>query len=107
MYNLAMSDVKSMQWRRLTAEAAAIVLSILLAFAIDAWWQFRGDREAEQVVLANLLVEFKRNRVELDRTLRSLTENQDAAQRLLTFTGRDLTGEDSAAIKQEINKMNF
>ncbi len=29
-------------WRRLLIEGTAIVLSILLAFAIDAWWQ---DRE--------------------------------------------------------------
>lgn len=32
---------------RLTGEALAIVLSILLAFAIDAWWQERAEYREE------------------------------------------------------------
>lgn len=42
-------------WKRLFVEAAAIVGSILLAFAIDAWWDDRQRDESEQVVLQTLL----------------------------------------------------
>ncbi|MGB5165798.1 MAG: hypothetical protein WBN61_11105 [Woeseiaceae bacterium] len=38
-----MTDLKNMPWGRLAVEAAAIVGSILLAFAIDAWWHGRKD----------------------------------------------------------------
>jgi hypothetical protein len=54
------------QWQRLFAEAAAIVLSILLAFAIDAWWGDRSDRRAEQILLQRLRADF----LEIKSTLR-------------------------------------
>ncbi len=48
-------------WRRLSLEAGAIVGSILLAFAIDAWWDTRQARAEEQLVLAALKSEFQHN----------------------------------------------
>lgn len=42
-YNPKMTDTQKLPWKRLLAEATAIVLSILLAFAIDAWWEDRMD----------------------------------------------------------------
>ena len=30
---------QTIRWRRLLTEGAVIVASILLAFAIDAWWE--------------------------------------------------------------------
>ena len=45
-------------WKRLTVEATAIVVSILLAFGIDAWWDERGERKAEVVLLERLLADF-------------------------------------------------
>lgn len=44
---------------RITAEVVAIVVSILLAFAIDAWWDERGERLEEQRVLQQLTEEFE------------------------------------------------
>jgi len=45
-------------------DVIAIVLSILLAFTIDAWWDERKERAEEQEVLASLYVEFEANRDE-------------------------------------------
>ena len=42
----------------MTAEGAAIVVSILLAFAIDAWWEERQERTEEQQILLDLADEF-------------------------------------------------
>lgn len=36
-----MTETQSIAWRRLSIEATVIVASILLAFAIDAWWEER------------------------------------------------------------------
>lgn len=41
-------------WARISAEAAAIVVSILLAFAIDAAWQHRGEVAEEREILVGL-----------------------------------------------------
>ena len=57
-----MNDVNNIQWKRLSVEAAAIVASILLAFAIDAWWEEQQDRRTESEILSRLHDEFTLNR---------------------------------------------
>jgi len=52
-------------WKRIAVEAVAIVASILLAFAIDAWWDERQERIEETEVLLGLKSEFSRYREEL------------------------------------------
>jgi hypothetical protein len=58
------------QPRRLFGEGIAIVLSILLAFSIDAWWDVRRDRAEEQDVLGALQQEFLANRAEAAGVIR-------------------------------------
>ena len=38
-----MKIIKQIQWVRIFSEGTAIVVSILLAFAIDAWWERRSE----------------------------------------------------------------
>ena len=56
-----MNQTQSIPWKRISVEAAAIVASILLAFAIDAWWDERNERIEEKEILQSLLVEFEIN----------------------------------------------
>ena len=49
------------QLRSRLAEATAIVLSILLAFGIQAWWDDRGERHEEVQLLSALRTEFAVN----------------------------------------------
>lgn len=51
----------------MSAEVVAIVVSILLAFAIDAWWDERRDRLEEQRVVQQLTEEFEAVESQLDR----------------------------------------
>jgi hypothetical protein len=53
-----MQTLANIGWPRIVAEGAAIVASILLAFAIDAWWQDRQVRQEEQEILRGLQEEF-------------------------------------------------
>lgn len=46
-------------WGRVLLEGAVIVFSILLAFAIDAWWAGVGERKEEQLALAGLNTDFE------------------------------------------------
>ena len=53
MDDRTMTDAQKIPWKRLSVEAAAIVASILLAFAIDAWWnELQSDRAVEEVLKA-------------------------------------------------------
>lgn len=54
---------------RLASEGAVIVVSILLAFWIDAWWDNRQARMTEMTVLESIREEVEENRLELDRLL--------------------------------------
>ena len=58
-----MTETQEIPWKRLAVEAAAIVVSILLAFAIDAWWDEQQERAEERELLHSLHVEFEANRV--------------------------------------------
>ncbi len=62
-----MADSTKIPWNTITIEAIAIVLSILLAFSIDAWWDGRKDRLEEREILAGLEVEFIDLRERLER----------------------------------------
>ena len=49
----------NIQWPRILAEGTAIVLSILLAFTIDTWWQDHKEADAQRAQLLSLFDEFK------------------------------------------------
>ena len=56
-----MNNSSEIPLKRIGIEAIAIVGSILLAFAIDAWWAERVDRGNEKAQLRRLHVEFQTN----------------------------------------------
>jgi hypothetical protein len=58
--------VREIPWLRISAEGAAIVVSILLAFAIEAWWAERLERSDEELQLERLRVEFSTNIERID-----------------------------------------
>ena len=65
-HHSSMKNARDIPWFRLFAEATAIVLSILLAFAIDAWWAERLERNAEREELSRLYDELLSNRDRLN-----------------------------------------
>ena len=68
-------------WKRLAIEATAIVFSILLAFAIDAWWEERRERQAEVVLLERLRSDFN----EIHAALALVEEEHRAASEACLF----------------------
>jgi hypothetical protein len=66
-----MTEAQKIPWNRLAVEAAAIVVSILLAFAIDAWWEDRQVQLEEQQILLGLSEEFLSNHEVLSQDLAS------------------------------------
>ena len=68
--------------RRGLVEGAVIVLSILLAFAIDAWWAERRLAQEEAAMLASLEAEFTSNLDQLDRVVDTYTRSRTQVARL-------------------------
>ena len=78
-----METHRSMASRRFLVEGTVIVLSILLAFWIDAWWEESQDREREVMLLRALLDDVQAMRRGFD-SQRSYNEAiLDATQTLL------------------------
>jgi hypothetical protein len=85
-----MSEVaRGWRWGRVVAEGLLIVLSILLAFGIEAWWGRRGERNAEVEALQGLRDDFVENLGRLASAKSSHFEIRDASVRLLAMTGPD------------------
>lgn len=74
-------------WARILAESVAIVLSILLAFGIDAWADGRQARERERLILAGLEADFRGSRDEIESVTRNFRRVDSAARELLGLTG--------------------
>ena len=88
-----MTAIENIPWKRLSVEAVAIVGSILLAFAIDAWWEERLDRQMERDDLERLHGEFIRNRDRMNemRTAgRAETASAAMYELLADHLGQDL-----------------
>jgi hypothetical protein len=80
-----MTELQKTPWRRLAIEATAIIVSILLAFSIDAWWEKRGDRQAETVLLERLRADFLEIRSKLEVVYEDHHETRVACITVLAF----------------------
>lgn len=78
---------KDWRWGRVVAEGLLIVLSILLAFGIEAWWSERGERHAAVEALQGLRDDFVENLGRLASAKSEHVEIRDASVRLLAMTG--------------------
>ena len=61
-----MTETQKIPWKRLAVEATAIVASILLAFAIDAWWQRRSELEQADALIVSLYADFQASQNHLE-----------------------------------------
>ena len=64
-------------------EAFVILVSILLAFWIDAWWDDRSPMRMERAMLGAVADELARNQDDLDQTVRRLEMYLDRVDRFL------------------------
>lgn len=78
------------QASRLALEAIAITLSILAAFAIDAWWEGRGQRQEELQIVGTLLDEMTTNRERLAEKREWQAGLEEATNTLLAVGDKDV-----------------
>lgn len=80
---------------RLLLESLAVVASILLAFAIDAWWDQRVERSQRQEVVAALLQQARQNQSRLDSMVAYHGYARDATEVLLEAAAEGIIPPDS------------
>jgi len=67
-----MSENRDLKWRPAVLDGFAVLVGILLAFAIDAWWDLRNQDEEARSYLQALETELIDNRRIIDRDFQSL-----------------------------------
>ena len=72
---MVMLDGRVPRWAALLREAAAVLAAILVAFALDAWWEGRVERATMLEALDAVAIEIERNVDLLDATL-AYNQNQ-------------------------------
>ena len=95
-----MTDARRGILRESIREIVVVVASILIAFALDAWWDSAVERDQERALLAGLLTEFEQNRPRLDVRIDNherLAAGQHALAALL-----DAAGADSATVPDSL-----
>jgi len=82
-----MAEQQKIPWKRVTVEATAIVVSILLAFAIDAWWDDRKERNADNEQLARVSEELHANLVLVDQMLNTVSDAIQSTSLFMSWMG--------------------
>jgi hypothetical protein len=88
-----MSDTDTKSLRRLLIEGAAIVISILLAFALDAMWEERQLRQWETSQLAALSVDMAENLASLDAIVKAHGNSARNSESMLSLLGGVAVGD--------------
>jgi len=81
------SSSKPIEWNRLLIEGVVIVASILMAFAIDAWWDDRQSRQAEINQLHSIAAELESNAELIRAKLETLVVADAAAREMMSWMG--------------------
>ena len=85
-------------WLRITLEGVVIIVSILLAFGIDAAWGRHVERSEEAEIRADLTAEIGQNLQVLDRLTASHQRIIDNAARLVATPGSELLAMSEAEV---------
>jgi hypothetical protein len=96
---------REIPWLRLGLEVSAIVFSILLAFAIDAWWSGVLKERQSKEALNRLYVEFALNRDELARVREIHAAIAQATGALLDQTGPGQNGPDELKVERLLSQV--
>ena len=72
---------QGVNWRQASGEALLIFAGVLVALGGQAWWEYRGDREAERHFLRGVLADVRRDSADAPLALIVAQERLVAADR--------------------------
>lgn len=93
-------------WVRFLTEGMVIVLSILLAFAVDAWWDGQQEMQARSILYQTLASDMEAVQAELDRVREVHLIGRDGARAFLRLRGgRPMTAADGPRLDTLLGSM--
>lgn len=104
---MAMTDGRIPRFAALVREALAVLAAILAAFALDAWWEGRVERNSMYEALQTVAMEVERNLAELDSTIEYNDDRVLLARRALGMSMQELDAVTDADIQIFMNMPNY
>lgn len=80
-----MANTRQEQRKRILVEGVVILVSILLAFSIDAWWDARVEQQREREQLVSMLAEFKADLTGVDSVLAAIQGHAKNVESLIAL----------------------
>jgi hypothetical protein len=96
-----MPNYPNMDWKKPTVEGLTIVVSILLAVWVDAWWNDRQRILEEEVILSSTYREAQGLLISVDHTTRYVGAIKDSTQQMLNAS----LASDDAMTHDEIDRL--
>jgi hypothetical protein len=93
-----MTDVQKTPLKRNLIEVAAIVVSILIAFALEASWESWQERQLGQAILADLAQEIRGNIADLDSAHNEQVIRIEILNQIIREAGTDRLGLDAETL---------
>lgn len=100
-----MASIREIPWPRILAEGIAIVVSILLAFLIQAWWEGRQSSDDERVVLEALYIDLNQKKLRLVQDQRLSETIIETGTKLLAATGDTESSLDQESLDELIGNL--
>ena len=85
-----MSTARRIPWSRVLVEGVVIVGSILLAFAIQAWWDDQNEQDAVETGLSVVVLEVEEELVELEDAIVTNLSRVSLFEEFLSLTPAEL-----------------
>ncbi len=85
-----MANTNNIQWKRISVEGAAIVVSILLAFSIQAWWdEYQEERQLHEILEA-LEEAFSGNLSQINDSIEAVSANYELLNGFIQIGPEDI-----------------
>ena len=92
---------RQVPWLRILTEGFAIMVSILLAFGIQAWWEDQQERAVERALLTGLVEDLRLDSTDYDNFAAAHRERVAGADFLLSLPSRDFLRTLEATVSAE------
>jgi len=99
------TSVQKINWRQALAEVTLIVAGVLIALAVDSWWEDKREREAEISYLEALKRDFLTSRESLESSIKEHQDIINVGDEILKLINAGLSDESSGEFFSQFDNL--
>jgi len=99
------TSIQRINWRQALAEVTLIVAGVLIALAVDNWWEVKREREAEISYLEALKLDFLTNRDSLESSIKVQQDIINNGDEILNLIKAGLSDESTGEFLSKVSNL--